>query len=294
MDLFKSIEVFQEVCKQKSFSKAAHKLNLVPSAVSRQINELEKHLGIRLLQRTTRSISLTTDGRRYLNKMEVISQNVGELINLTSDDKVIEDHIYFTASPVLQNHPLFNALNEYAQKYPSVSLSVNFVNREINLVEEGYDLALRVGILEDSNLISRQVNHFPLAIVASPSYLKKYGVPQHPKDLMNHNCIINTMMKSPYRWRFIDGKRNFSIKVKGAVESNSDIMLQTSSMAGLGISYLPALVVQEQINHGKLVPLLTEFIPHPLPISIVYPSRKYLSTAKRKLIDTLIKHIEPS
>ncbi|WP_077338171.1 LysR family transcriptional regulator [Pseudocolwellia agarivorans] len=291
MNLLKSIEVFQEVCKHKSFSKAANHLNLVPSAVSRQINELEKHLNTRLINRTTRSISLTNDGRRYLQKMDVITQNVGELISLSTDEKIVKDHIHFTAPPVLGENILQNALNEYSQKYPNVSLSLNFVNREVNLVEEGYDLAVRIGVLEDSNLISRQIHLFPLIVVASPSYLKKYGIPAHPKELTNHNCIINTIMKTPFKWKFIDEKKNILVKVKGNLEANNDIMLQRFATAGLGISYIPDFMAQEQINKGELVQLLTEFMPQPLPISVVYPSRKHLSTAKRKFIDTLIEHL---
>ncbi|XPF94086.1 LysR family transcriptional regulator [Colwellia sp. RE-S-Sl-9] len=291
MDLFKSITVFQEVCKHKSFSKAANHLNLVPSAVSRQINELEKQLNIRLLHRTTRSISLTNDGRRYLQKMDVITQNVGELISLTTDEKIIKDHIHFTAPPVLGENILQNALNEYSQKYPNVSLSLNFVNREVNLVEEGYDLALRVGKLEDSNMISRQIHLFPLIVVASPNYLKKHGTPNHPKDLIHHNCIINTIMKTPFKWNFVDENKNFLVKVKGNLEANNDIMLQRFATAGLGISYIPNFMVQDQIEKGELVQLLTKFMPSPLPISVVYPSRKHLSTAKRKFIDTLVEHL---
>ncbi|MDO7086518.1 LysR substrate-binding domain-containing protein [Pseudocolwellia sp. AS88] len=290
MNLLKSIEVFQVVCKYKSFSKAANHLNLVPSAVSRQINELEKHLNIRLLNRTTRSISLTTDGRRYLQKMEVITQNVGELVSLTSDEKVIKDHINFTASPALGEHILLEPINEFSLKYPGVSLTLNLVNRDVNLVEEGYDLALRVGGLEDSSMISRQIYSFPFVVVASPNYIKEHGAPLHPKDLSQHNCIINTIMRTPYRWKFVEGKNKIQIKVKGSIEANNDAMQQGFSTAGLGISYIPLFIVKEQIASGKLVPILTEYTPEPVPISIVYPSRKHLSNAKRKFIDTLAEY----
>jgi LysR family transcriptional regulator for bpeEF and oprC len=294
MNLLKSIEIFREVCKQMSFTQAAEQLNLVPSAVSRQINELEKHLGVRLLQRTTRSISLTDEGRRYLQKMDVISQSVHDLNNLNSDDAHIEDHIRLTAPPILGAPFLKGVIDTYLQQHPDVSLSTTLVNRQINLIEEGYDLALRVGTLDDSSLVARVVGQFPLSIVASPAYIETHGEPAHPKELVKHNCIINTLAQSPRRWGFRDGRRKFSIKVDGQCDANDDIMLRTIACAGLGIAYLPAIVVHDNIANGELVPILNDFIPDPLPVSVVYPSRQFISTAKRILIDHLIANATSS
>ena len=294
MDLLKSIEIFREVCKQMSFSQAAERLNLVPSAVSRQISELEKYLGVRLLQRTTRSISLTDDGRRYLKKMNVISQSVHDLDSLNSDDDDIEDHIRLTAPPILGPSFLNGVIDSYLQQYPDVSLSTTLVNREINLVEEGYDLALRVGTLDDSNLVARVVGQFSLSVVASPAYLDAHDEPKHPKEIINHDCLINTLTQSPRRWGFQDGRRHFSVKVNGRYEANADSMLQSMACSGLGIAYLPSIVVHDSIVKDELVSILKEFIPDPLPVSIVYPSRQFLSTAKRKLIDHLIANAASS
>jgi len=294
MDLLKSIVIFQEVCKQMSFSQAAEQLNLVPSAVSRQISELEKQLGVRLLQRTTRSISLTDDGRRYLQKMDVISQSVHELKNLNGDDDHVEDHIRLTAPPILGTPFLNGAIDSYLQQYPDVSLSTTLVNREINLIDEGYDLALRVGTLDDSNLVARMVGQFPLSIVASPAYIETHGQPIHPKELVKHNCIINTLTQSPHRWGFREGRRNFSIKVDGRCDANDDTILQFMACSGLGVAYLPTIVIHNNIAKGELVPILKDFIPNPLPVSIVYPSRQFLSTAKRILIEHLIAHATSS
>ncbi|MEW8693189.1 MAG: LysR family transcriptional regulator [Candidatus Thiodiazotropha endolucinida] len=288
MDLLKSIEIFQAVCRQKSFSQAAQQLNLVPSAVSRQINELEKHLGVRLLHRTTRSVSLTDEGRRYLQKMEAITHTVEELKTLNSDDDIIQDHIRLTAPPILGPQFLNKIVESYLRQYPDVSLSITLVNREINLIEEGYDIALRVGTLDDSNLVARVVGHFPLVAVASPTYLETHGEPKHPKVLTKHNCIINTLTQSPRRWFFREGKRNFSIKVDGQCDANDDATLKVMACASLGIAYLPKLAVHEQIENGELISILGKFIPNPLPVSVVYPSRQYLSKAKRILLEQLV------
>jgi len=287
MNLLKSIDVFREVCKQMSFSLAAEQLNIVPSAVSRQINELEKYLGVRLLQRTTRSISLTQDGHRYLQKMDAISQSVRELKN-NKRDKIVEDHIRLTAPPILGKLFLNEALSHYIIQYPSVSLSTTLINREINLIDEGYDLALRVGVLDTSNLIARSLGQFSMTVVASPDYLKAHGQPKHPKELAKHNCLINTLSHSPHRWKLREEKRNFSIKVAGSLEVNDDTTLETFACAGHGIAYLPLYVVSEHIRNGTLIPLFKKHMPEPLPISLIYPSRFNLSKAKRLLIDHVV------
>ena len=227
MDLLKSIEIFREVCKHMSFSQAANQLNLVPSAVSRQISELEKHLGVRLLQRTTRSISLTDEGRQYLQKMDAISQSVRELKG-QAEDPQSEEHIRITAPPLLGQQFLADALSSYLQGHPHVSVTSTMVNREVNLIEEGYDLAVRVGQLEDSNLVARVVGEFSLSVVASPAYVEAYGVPKHPKELASHNCIINTLTKAPRRWSFREGGRKLSVKVDGQCAANDDMMLLSS------------------------------------------------------------------
>lgn len=288
MNLLKSIEVFREVCKQMSFSRAANQLNLVPSAVSRQISELENYLEVRLLQRTTRSVRLTEDGRRYLRKMDAISQNVRDLKGLADDDQNSAEHVRITAPPIFGQQFLADTLNSYMQQHPHVSLSVTMINREINLIEEGYDLALRVSEFEDSSMVARVVGSFSLSVVASPEYLEKHGVPEHPKDLVNHYCIINALTKLPRRWVFREGGRKLSVKVDGRFVANDDMLLQSFACSGHGIAFLPTLVVHNQVDRGKLVPLLQDFIPKPLPIAIVYPSRQFLSTTKRELIDQLI------
>ena len=294
MDLLKSIAVFQEVCKYMSFSKAADQLNIVPSAVSRQINELEKYLDARLLQRTTRAISLTDAGKRYLQKMDVITENIHDLRGLDEDERYITDHIRLTAPPIFASLFLNNAFQSYLKQCPDVSLSTTLVNREIKLIEEGYDLALRVGELDDSNLVARNVGKFSLSIVVSPGYIDAHGEPVYPKDLIQHNCLINTLSHLPRRWRFQNNKGNFSIKIDGDFDANDDVMLRSLAGAGRGIAYLPSCFVAEQINKGELISVLNEFIPPPLPISVIYPSRIHLSQAKRILINHLIQHIEHS
>jgi LysR family transcriptional regulator for bpeEF and oprC len=293
MDLLKSINVFREVCVQMSFSKAADRLNLVPSAVSRQVGELEKHLGVRLLQRTTRSISLTDEGRRYLAKMDGVCQSVRELWQLSPEEGRIDGHIRLTAPPLFASQFLTDALDTFMGEYPDVSVSTTLVNRDVDLIEEGYDIALRVGHLKDSNLVARVIGKFSLCLVASPGYIKNRAALEHPRDLARHNCLINPLTKSPRRWRFQRGKRKFTVKVDGAYEANDDIVLRRFATSGFGVGCLPGYFVRDQIASGELSLLLGEFMPEPLPICIIYPSRQFLSPAKRTLIDHLVERVEP-
>jgi LysR family transcriptional regulator for bpeEF and oprC len=224
--------------------------------------------------------------------MDAISQSVRELKGQSGEDQSREEHIRITAPPIFGPQFLADALNSYMQQHSYVSISTTMVNREINLIEEGYDLALRVGKLEDSNMVARVVGRFSLSVVASPEYIEIHGVPDHPKDLVARNCIINTLTKSPRRWGFRQGGRKFSVKVDGRCVANDDRLLQSFACSGLGIAFLPTYVTCDQVGKGDLILLLEKFIPDPLPIAVVYPSRHLLSTAKRNLIDHLIENAE--
>ena len=192
MDLLKSIDVFREVCRRMSFSQAADRLNLVPSAVSRQVNELERYLGVRLLERTTRSISLTDDGRRYLQKMDAISLGVRELKGLSGEGARVEGHIRLTGPPILGPRFLHAALDAFLRRYPEFSLSATFVNREINLIEEGYDLAVLVGVyfiqgdISEGKLVPLLTNHLPEALPVSIVYPSRQLLGKAKRALIDH------------------------------------------------------------------------------------------------------------
>ena len=209
-------------------------------------------------------------------------------MRLNSDQGRVEGHIRITAPAILGPPYLCSIFSDFLKKFPNVSISTTFVNREVNLIEEGFDLALRVGDLTDSNLISRPISEFPMALVASPKYLGENAPPKHPKDLANHNCLINTLLQAPRRWRFRDQQRSFTVKVDGQYQANDDMMLLSLSCTGNGIAYLPGLLLEQHLKQGELVLLLTEYIHKPSPISIVYPSRHHLTNAKRQLIECLV------
>ncbi|GAB0111366.1 LysR family transcriptional regulator [Pseudoalteromonas distincta] len=288
MDLLKSIQVFEQVAQQQSFSRAAESLNLVPSAVSRQINELEKWLDIRLINRTTRSLSLTEDGKAYLLKLSDIRAQVTELRRSKTQLQQIKGLIKITAPIMIGQYMLPVALAEFKELHQDVDLAISLMNRKVELVEEGFDLAIRVGHLNDSTMVARNIGNMHFKTVASPHYINTHGMPSTPKDLKNHQCLINTAVTNAKRWSYlIDGKSTV-IKVAGSLEVNDSQSLKAFAIANQGIAQLPSFYVDAAIQSGELIEILSDYVPSPLPVNLLYPSQRLLSPTVRALVDYLV------
>lgn len=288
MDLLKSIQVFEQVAQQQSFSRAAESLNLVPSAVSRQINELEKWLDIRLINRTTRSLSLTEDGKAYLLKLSDIRAQVTELRRSKTQLQQIKGLIKITAPIMIGQYMLPVALAEFKELHQDVDLAISLMNRKVELVEEGFDLAIRVGHLNDSTMVARNIGNMHFKTVASPHYINTHGMPSTPKDLKNHRCLINTAVTNAKRWSYlIDGKSTV-IKVAGSLEVNDSQSLKAFAIANQGIAQLPSFYVDAAIQSGELIEILSDYVPSPLPVNLLYPSQRLLSPTVRALVDYLV------
>ncbi|GAA66831.1 LysR family transcriptional regulator [Pseudoalteromonas sp. BSi20429] len=288
MDLLKSIQVFEQVAQQQSFSRAAESLNLVPSAVSRQINELEKWLDIRLINRTTRSLSLTEDGKAYLLKLSDIRAQVTELRRSKTQQQQIKGLIKITAPIMIGQYMLPVALAEFKELHQDVDLAISLMNRKVELVEEGFDLAIRVGHLNDSTMVARNIGNMRFKTVASPHYINTHGMPSTPKDLKNHRCLINTAVTNAKRWSYlIDGKSTV-IKVAGSLEVNDSQSLKAFAIANQGIAQLPSFYVDAAVQSGELIEILSDYVPSPLPVNLLYPSQRLLSPTVRALVDYLV------
>ncbi|NMP78480.1 LysR family transcriptional regulator [Pseudoalteromonas arctica] len=288
MDLLKSIQVFEQVAQQQSFSRAAESLNLVPSAVSRQINELEKWLDIRLINRTTRSLSLTEDGKAYLLKLSDIRAQVTELRRSKTQQQQIKGLIKITAPIMIGQYMLPVALAEFKELHQDVDLAISLMNRKVELVEEGFDLAIRVGHLNDSTMVARNIGNMRFKTVASPHYINTHGMPSTPKDLKNHRCLINTAVTNAKRWSYlIDGKSTV-IKVAGCLEVNDSQSLKAFAIANQGIAQLPSFYVDAAVQSGELIEILSDYVPSPLPVNLLYPSQRLLSPTVRALVDYLV------
>jgi len=291
MDLLKSIHVFEQVAHYQSFSRAADSLNLVPSAVSRQINELEKWLDIRLINRTTRSLHLTEQGKSYLLKLADIRKQVTELRQPKDTSQLIKGLITLTAPIMIGQYMLPHALADFKAKHHNVDLAISLINRKVDLIAEGFDLAIRVGHLNDSSMVARNIGHMTFKTVASKRYISTHGEPKQPKYLKEHQCLINTVISHAKRWSYLVDGKNQIIKVTGSIEVNDSQSLKAFALAHQGIAQLPSFYVDEAIRSGQLIEILASYVPPPLPVNLLYPSQRFLSPTVRALKDHLVDYL---
>lgn len=285
MDILKSIQVFQQVAEDGSFTKAAEKMNLVPSAISRQISELERWLGVRLINRTTRSLHLTDDGKNYLLKMAEITTQVDDLKSPIEEQNLLTGKVQITAPIMLGQSDIPTILSAFQTKHPNVKIVLTLMNRKVDLIEEGYDLAIRAGHLNDSNFYAREIGQVAFKTVATKGYLQNRPSLNHPIDLRHHNCLINNAVSKPKRWTYkIDGAAK-DIKVEGNLETNDSLCVLAFARNGLGIGKLPEPYVHDDLLSGDLIEVLNNFSPEPLPINIIYPSNRLMNHTLTSLIN---------
>ncbi|MEM7208842.1 MAG: LysR family transcriptional regulator [Pseudomonadota bacterium] len=287
MDVIKSFIFFQKVAELNSFTRASEYLGVVPSAVSRQISELETWAGFRLVNRTTRSLSLTPEGHIYLEKLNQITSDVENLKSLGNSSSDLTGHISLTAPMVLGQYFLPGSISRFMNLYPNIEISVALINRIVDIIDEGFDLAIRIDELSDSSLISRTVGTLSMSTIASPQYLELHGIPKQPHDLTQHNCLIGSPSAKFSRWPFvIDGKK-INLKVSGNIGANNSMFLKSLSMEGLGVARLPRYYVSKEIENRTIVEIFPEFAPPPTPISIVHHFRRQVRPALRTFIEFL-------
>ena len=294
MDKLRSIEVFHEVVRRGSFSAAAESLQLVPSAVSRQVNELEQWLGVKLLHRTTRSLNLTAEGTRYLDRFESLLANVADL-ELEADRSRgdVSGTLRITTFPFMGDHLLQPVLLGFLREHPGVDVSLLLTHRKVSLIDEGYDLAVRVGDLPDSNLISRRIGTVRMRCAAAPNYLDARSRPREPQDLAHHNCLYDSILdRHNRRWRFLADDREVSVPIDGNLIVNNGEMVMNMAKAGVGVVYLPNFFLDEPIAKGELEEVLGEYNRITYPLSVIYPQNRHMSRAMRLFIDALVEYSE--
>jgi len=279
MDKPGEMRAFVRSVELAGFSAAARDLDLTPSALSKLVTRLEDRLGVRLMNRTTRKLSLTAEGEAYLAHARRILADIEE-----SEADVTR----FSASPkgllrinvgfAFGLHQLAPALPRFLEQYPDIELDITVTDRLIDLVEEGADVAIRTGQLRDSGLIARKICDMHRVICAAPSYLKQHGLPKAPADLLEHNCVSISGAPQLRRWPFaVNGKVEI-IEVHGNVSANNAETLLQMAATGVGIIRLADVIVADGIRAGWLTPLLAD-VHHvePLPLSAVYPAGKHKS-----------------
>jgi DNA-binding transcriptional LysR family regulator len=286
MDRIDAMQAFVAVADLRGFAPAARKLGVSPSGVTRLVAALEDHLGARLLQRTTRSVTLTDVGARYLVRARRILADVEEAEGSTQDERTRPNGRLAVSAPVgfgrLHVSPV---MSEYLTRFPEVSGELRLSDRTINLVEEGVDLAVRIGHLPDSSLVARHVGEMRRIVVASGNYLKQHGEPTTPETIASHETIQFGAINSSPEWRFVRGDREVRVACTPRFATNSaDAAIQYAEQDG-GLTRVLAYQAADAIKAGRLRIVLAKFEPPALPIHIVYPTSRLLSSKVRTFID---------
>ncbi len=289
MDRFDAMAAFVAVCDANGFAAGARRLGVSPSAVTRLIGALESRLGARLLQRTTRSLSLTDAGRRYLERATWILAEVEEAeASAQSERSVPRGRLAVGAPRMFGRLHVAPQLSAFLARYPEVAGELQLNDRVVNLVEEGVDVAIRIGALDDSSLVARRLGETRRVVVASPAYLDRRGRPQRPEDLNGHEVALFASLDALSEWHFVarDG-RTMRIRLAPRFLSNSNEAAIDYVVAGGGLARVMAYQVVDQIRAGRLDVVLSEYEGPPLPINAVYPSSRLLSAKVRAFIDLI-------
>lgn len=295
MDIATQMTIFARAVQEGGFSAAARALDLTPSAVSKQISRLEDRLGVRLLNRTTRHISLTEEGRAFYERCARIVAEIEEAEeSVAAQQGRVRGILRVASTVVFAKHHVLPLLPEFLKRYPDLQVSLEVTDRSVDLVEEGVDVAIRfTEQLSDRSLVARRLAVNRRVICAAPSYLQAYGVPQTPKELSTHNCLRLYTVSSFNDWEF-EGPNGASIvHVYGNFETNSADALYHAALAGLGVARLSTYVIGPDLKAGRLVRLLPEYVHEKASILAVYPHRRHLSPRVRAFIDFLVEKFTP-
>ncbi|HSA88941.1 MAG TPA: LysR family transcriptional regulator [Burkholderiales bacterium] len=290
MDKLGAIQVFAQVVESGSFAKAADRLGLSTSATSRHVADLEAHLQTRLLNRTTRRVSLTESGRAFYERAVQLLADLEEAEQEAARAAVVpRGTIRLTTSVNFGVRHLGPAIAEFLARHAEVRFDVSLSDRVVDLVEEGFDLAVRIGPLGSENVVARKLGETRLVPCASPQYLAAHPAPKTPEDLAAHNCFTYEYVTPRNVWRFRDASgAERAVRIAGTLHSNNGDLLAEAAARGAGIVFEPAFIVGPDVRAGRLVPLLQEFTAPPMPIYAVYPSRKHLSAKVRTFVEFLV------
>lgn len=295
MDRFLEMQTFNAVVDAGSFVKAAGALAMSKAAVSRYVVDMETRLGVRLLHRTTRRLSLTDEGQIfYARSKELLAELAEAEDEITSRSDAASGLLRINAPftfGVLHLAPLWGA---FRVRHPNVKLDVTLADRLVDLVEEGYDVAIRIANLENSTLVSKRLATTRMVLCASPQYLKLYGTPKHPSELANHAVISYSYWSTKDEWHFKGPLGPVSVKTNPCIHTNNGDTCRAAALASQGIILQPSFLVGEDLASGKLVELMPEFRSLEIGIYAVYPSRKHVSPKVRALIDFLTNHFSQS
>lgn len=288
MDSLDGLPVFAKVVETGSFTGAAEAMGLSKSAVSKQVSKLEARLGAQLLHRTTRRISLTEVGQAFFERCERILSEIEEAelaVSRLQDEP--RGTLRLNAPTPFGIQYLSPLIAEYMARYPEVSVDVTLNDRFVDLVEEGYDLAVRITKLKDSSLIARRLAGFRILTCASPEYWNRHGRPTAPQDLAEHEALIYHYLPSPEDWRFEGPDGTITVPMRARLKSNNGDVLRAAAVAGCGVIRSPAFIVGEDVKAGRLETVLGDWSATDAAIYAVWPPNRHLSAKVRTFVDFL-------
>ncbi|WP_461519867.1 LysR family transcriptional regulator [Porticoccus sp.] len=292
MDKFEAMRVFVEVADANSFSGASRKLGLSAPAVTRAIGRLERTLGVRLFNRTTRYVRLTDSGARFFDDARRILEDVEQAEAMAAGSYAQPKGVLSVTAPVLfgQMH-IAPILTDYLQNNPAVTVRALFFDRISNLLEEGFDIAIRIGPLKDSSLYATCVGHVQRIVCASPEYLKAQGTPRHPADLADHLIILASTVEPTTSWKFETPLGKDSVRVAPRLYCSQNGTAISAALQGFGITRLMSYQVGEELQRGSLKRILLDFEMAPLPVNIVYFGGRKANAKIRSFIDLAVERL---
>ncbi|MBV1789093.1 LysR family transcriptional regulator [Marinobacterium sp. D7] len=295
MDKWTQMQVFVESVRRGSFSAAGRQLDLSPSAVSKLLTRLEARLGVRLLNRTTRTLHLTEAGQAYFERcIEILSEIEEAEDVLTGYGQIPTGTLRINSTPGFAKHQLLPLMPEFQARYPQVTLEFQLTGQSVDLIGEGVDLAIRLGELKDTSLVGRKLGESQRLVCASPQYLESRGQPNKPSDLLQHDCLRLSTSDVFNQWQFSSAAGAEIIEVTGHFVTDNVDALHEYALLGGGIARLSLFMVAQDIEAGRLVPLLNDYGIEKQLIHAVYPHRKHLPAKVRALLEFLAEKFSPA
>ena len=290
MDRLSAMSSFVKVVEDGGFSAAARRLDISTSVVTTHVKSLEDRLGVLLLNRSTRKVSLTEVGQAYYERCVQILSEIDDADQIAESSQmkprgVLRLNVAEAIPPVLAA-----PLAEFGTLYPDASVRVSVTSRMVDLIEEGFDLAIRVIPVSDSSLIVRRLASYRFVVCGAPGYLARHGRPERPAELVDHNCLL--FYDSPWgkEWRFAGPEGEQIIRVSGNLQTNNVVALRSAAILGQGLISAPLFMVASDLKAGALVPILTRFLTTESSVDAIYPNRRYVAAKVRTFIDVVAKH----
>ena len=291
MDKFACMHAFVAVVEAEGFSEAARRLGVSKALISKQISQLEEHLDVRLLHRTTRHVRATSIGQAYFEQCRPLLAELDDLEDAVQTNNANpKGELRISAPITFAELHLMPVVSEFSSRFPEVKLNIDLTDRFVDLVEDRIDVAIRIGTLTDSSLVARKLGNTSMLACASPGFLAQYGEPTLPPQLANYACVVDNNYSGGTHWTLGSGETAVTTVVATNLVVNSARAARELVLADHGIGLLPSFVVADDIAKGKLIRLLSDFPSEPLGIYAVYPHRKHLATKVRLFIDAAIEH----